>query len=749
MTISQSETTQSTTPQSGGKSSTEAVELWNSPSSDYITAGQTAERARISSRVPTVASVESAGHETSIPQLAKSAVESEAPIPQLEVENSTVDTSTVSPDETDDADGTGSPFVDDGSDRGRVFTIQTALVHPVTALQIITPEAVDAATHRRGVSKAAWIVHDRDIHTAQSAARSAEPGVQAGDTKNPHVHIVEAHPNVTTVSAVAKAYGIEASYVRVAKGKKAFELCCQYLTHEHPHQLGHGKRLYERDEIHFHSFDLNEALDKLAEEQAAKASKGDSSAVDELVLRIQEEGLTLRQAKEADPLSFSKAYSRMEKARDVYLRTAPMPPQRTNYYFGGASRTGKSALARLFAEALARSLYPDLDADEAIYMVGRPSVAFQGYEGQPICIWDDYRPVSMIAALGGSRDSVWPALDLHPQRIQVNKKHGAVTLTNSINIITGIQSYRQFLDSLAGEYVDASGTMHTSEDKMQAYGRMPFVAEVTPEVVELYVNAGFADGTRALESYTAIGHMRASMRDVMSAISAVPDDQRDAVRSGIGDQMLGSMVRAHLSYQPDHAAVETDDAIAAIMSGVTVLDPSEIVVNPAKTILDRIAAHEAELLDEILPVRADLKTVPTDAWSGRDKDRYGTSLRRLKAWKTTYRELRTGLTEPAIRADLNAYLQPIVDGYSVTMGKPYGVLINDPHDVDDALGVYGVNSTTGFYVTGDPHSDAAPLTFEDLPAALRPGRFTNEQIDLTRWEARFRHRAPSSPVQAY
>lgn len=520
MDVSQGETSPSNTPRIDGKEASKPVELWNASSPTTVSAVQGTKRARISSRVPTVATVESAGHETPIPQLAKSTVEFEAPIPQLDAPNSTVGALTVSSDGTPDDPDDAPDLPGDGDARGRVFTIQTALVHPVSGRQIVTADEVDAATHRKGVSKAAWIVHDRDIHTTASAARSAEPHAREGGVKNTHAHIVEAHPNVATVTSVAKAYGIEERFVRVAKGRKAFDLCCQYLTHEHPHQRGHGKELYERDEVRFHGFDFATTLDALAEEQAAKAAKEKLTDVDELAMSVLTEGMTVAEAREADPLAFSRGRDRIRKMRSEYLDKQPPPASRINFYIHGPGGIGKDLLAK----ALARVLAADEVAAgrQPYFTVGGDNVGFEGYDGEPVVIWEDARPGKMIRAVGG-RGDLFSVLNPYPERVAVNVKHSSTQLVNRINIISGPDDHETFLNALAGEYTDKFGTAHRAENADQAWRRFPIIIPVREDEFDLLVNRGFLHGTREFREFEHYRNLRQNMQKGLRRLEVISD----------------------------------------------------------------------------------------------------------------------------------------------------------------------------------------------------------------------------------
>lgn len=80
-------------------------------------------------------------------------------------------------------------------------------------------------------------------------------------------------------------------------------------------------------------------------------------------------------------------------------------------------------------KALARALYPELDDDEDIFFtIGAKNATFEGYDGQPVIIWDDRRDYSLLEELGG-RENVFNVFDTIPQNLRQNIKYGSVKLT--------------------------------------------------------------------------------------------------------------------------------------------------------------------------------------------------------------------------------------------------------------------------------------------------------------------------------
>ncbi|GEE02257.1 hypothetical protein nbrc107696_27030 [Gordonia spumicola] len=518
----------------------------------------------------------------------------------------------------------------------RVFSAMQYHRNPATGEVMFTQEQLDAglAALADRLFRWAYIWHDRD--------RLVEVDAGTGDAvccgiKGLHAHLVlwvadgdGARPTIRTVS---DAFEIPSAKVRVPNevdeiekragrgaAEKVFFDLCEYLPHESRgsgaipgiHQLDRhylvdktqpgkpGKYQYGRGRV-VANFHFGRALDThMATRHNAATDGGTAAQLSKLYQAVGNGSMNLRQVREAEPaIYFAKGtIAHLQKCRDDYLLNAPLPPFRTNYYIGGAARTGKSTVAQLFARALARTLYPDLTEDEAIYMVGRPGVAFQSYDGQPIVIWDDYRPLSIIEAVGGDvrqRDSIWPVLDISPKRVEVNKKFGAVTLLNAVNIITGIQSYGEFLDGLAGEYTDKkTGARVEVEDKNQAYGRFPFVSEVTPETISFYLNRGFAGRSGSYQDFDPVARIKANMARVIDALDALPTEEaKEQFRLAAGQKMLGGMVQAHLELRSAPEALTVDGALAELEATTVVQTADDIAAEDAENERQRAAAEAA------------------------------------------------------------------------------------------------------------------------------------------------------------
>ena len=344
--------------------------------------------------------------------------------------------------------------------KARIFNIMQYEKHPETGEILLTEEKIKDAVAHRTIRRWAYICHDKDVYSALDEEQNPEH--IKGETKPRHWHIViEMGTNQAEIGTIAKWFGIAENFVNVAKGKGAFLDCVQYLTHEGEKQQQLGKRLYEDSEVKAkEGFDFRRELDERAERKARYGV--DLSDKDALRNEILYHGMTLREAMEKEPLLYQDDFSYLEKCRLKYITTvSKMPKARINYYVQGRGGIGKGLISKAIARALIdKTGY--MQDDDIFFEVGADKTSFEGYDGQPVIIWNDCRAFTLLQKLGG-RENVFNVFDLFPPDIRQNIKYGSVRLTNIINIVNSVQDYKEFLDGLAGEYKTKDGTLQTRE----------------------------------------------------------------------------------------------------------------------------------------------------------------------------------------------------------------------------------------------------------------------------------------------
>ena len=392
--------------------------------------------------------------------------------------------------------------------KSRIFNVMQYEKHPETGEVLLTEERIKDALAHRTIKRWAYICHDQDVYSALDEEHSPEH--KKGEVKPRHWHIViEMGSNAIEIGVIAKWLGIKDNYVNVAKGSGAFLDCVQYLTHEDDKQQGLGKRLYDDEKV-VANFDFRTELNKRAERKA-KYGK-DLSERDLIRHRVLYEGLTLRQLMRENALAYQEDYSTLDRFRD----RAPLPSTRINYYVSGAGGIGKGLICR----AIARSLYPDIEDDIDIFFeVGAKGAAFEGYDGQPVIIWNDRRAYDLLQELGG-RGNLFNVFDTHPARGKQNIKYGSVNLCNAVNIVNSVQPFLEFLDGLAGEYTAKDGTKQEAEDKTQSYRRFPFIIPLHDEDFDLLINKGFYENSTEFQQYIEYLGIRGSMKRIAEVCGA-------------------------------------------------------------------------------------------------------------------------------------------------------------------------------------------------------------------------------------
>lgn len=424
--------------------------------------------------------------------------------------------------------------------KSRIFNVMQYACHPETGQVLLTEDKIKDALAHRTIKRWAYICHDADVYSALDEEQN--PLHIKGHTKPKHWHIViEMGSNQVEVSVIARWLGIADNFVSVAKGTGAFLDCVQYLTHEDDKQQGLGKRLYEDSKVKA-NFDFRYELDARAERKARYGK--DLNDRDRIRNEVLLHGMTLREVVEKYPLIYQEDFTYLEKCRLRYISTiSKMPQARINYYIEGRGGIGKG----LISKAIARSLIDrdgTMDDDDIYFEVGADKASFEGYDGQPVIIWNDCRAYTLLTKLGG-RENVFNVFDPFPPKIKQNIKYGSVRLSNIINIVNSVQSYREFLDGLAGEYKDKSGEVQRAEDKGQSYRRFPFFLVLHEEDYDLGMNMGVFDGTREYEQYRIYMGLRGNM-------------QRIAERCGDNHVLYNMITRKAL--QPvveHHAELET------------------------------------------------------------------------------------------------------------------------------------------------------------------------------------------------
>lgn len=375
--------------------------------------------------------------------------------------------------------------------RSRIFMITQYEYNPKTGEDLNFNETViRKGLEAREDSLQAWayIRHDKDVYNQDDDIPEDK---EIGDNRPAHWHVMLQFKNAVEISGIARDFGVSENYVERWQGQGAFLTGIQYLTHEHPRQYQDlGKHKYEREEVKFASEEIAqhywERLDDRTEKLINTLPKAE--LIEKLMKKINSGEYDLDDVYQKEKSLFNEQEALFKRARRNYLAKKPIPTVRSNYYITGNGGAGKSVAAK----AMARSLFPSLPDEKIFFTVGDGRVAFDRYDGQPVIIWDDWRAKDLLSKF--DRGTVWKIFAINPEKISLSVKYGEINLTNTVNIITSVQKFQDFIDELAGEYVDRNRTKHKKEDKTQGYRRFPVFIEVTKQSLDIYVSQALSDG---------------------------------------------------------------------------------------------------------------------------------------------------------------------------------------------------------------------------------------------------------------
>lgn len=416
--------------------------------------------------------------------------------------------------------------------------------NPVTGESLnFNKNIIDYAIQQRADSlKAyAYIRHDKCLYNSEDVI---PPGKDVGDVRPPHWHVLLQFKNAVNLDALARSFNVPSNLVKVMRGAGAFLDGIQYLTHEDPKQWEEkGKTRYSREEVFFASQKVAnywwDVLDSRTEKRIELPSKEIYKSIHKKLI---EGKIDLDEAYNINAEVFNENEALFKKARRNAIKHMPLPVVRSNYYISGPGGAGKTVAAK----ALARSLFPDIPDEKLFFVIGDKKVAFDDYNGEPVIIWDDWRPEELLSTF--DRGLVWKIFSINPERVSLNVKYGDVTLVNTINIVTSVIPFMEFIDKLSAKYKDIHGTIHPEEDKGQGYRRFPMFIEVTPQSLDLFVSQAMAGGERSL--YEPVLRVETIMTDLA---------QNQTLENC--QKVMAPVVRVGTAIQAKHGSMQTEQPI--------------------------------------------------------------------------------------------------------------------------------------------------------------------------------------------
>ena len=397
--------------------------------------------------------------------------------------------------------------------KSRIFNCLQYEKNPKTGADLHFSEAnILKCVAHKSITRYAYIRHDKDTVTEWDieTGKGAYTEADLGKPKGVHWHIVlETSKGLMPVSTIAKWLGIPESMVEVPKGRGAFIDCVEYLRHSDIKQELKGKYVYAADEVKA-NFDWETEVTEMVLRKT-KYEKPLSQA-DFLKNEVLYNGMRLSEVQDRYPSIYMKEQTVFDRLRMKYLtEKAPLPVSRVNFYIEGKSGYGKDTMAR----SIARGLFSDMAGknDEDIFFeIGGDKVTFDGYDGQPVIIWSEFRADTFVRTLGGY-ETVLGAIDIIPKNNRHHKKFGAVKLVNAMNIVTSTQPYAEFLRGLIPE---------TDPDPSQANRRFPLIIPIHMKDFDILINSGYLDAD-TYSDYTAYRNIVGSFGEMARRLNARPE----------------------------------------------------------------------------------------------------------------------------------------------------------------------------------------------------------------------------------
>lgn len=395
--------------------------------------------------------------------------------------------------------------------KARTFNIMQYEVHPKTGEPLLDEDTIKIALAHKSIKRWAYIAHDKDVYSERDEAD--DPEHKAGDVKPKHWHIVCWCNGAVEISVIARWFGIPENFIDVPKGQGAFLDCVEYLTHEHEDQQLLGKQLYPDEAVHASpGFNFREEIDARIERRM-KYGK-DLSPIEQLRREVLYNGMSLSAARKKSPIDFMNDISTLEKHRRRYLnKYMEMPKVRINIYIEGSGGIGKGLISRALAQQLAN---PDdtLPDDEVYFEVGSGKTTFEGYDGQPVMIWNDCRAETLLDKFG-DRENVFNFFDTHPPKTAQNIEFDYTIPKNCINIINSVQSWKKFIEVLSDEYTNKT-EKHPAEDVSQSQRRFPLFLVLHEKDIDMGINKGVFFGTREYDQYIITRGIQGNAQRIVS-----------------------------------------------------------------------------------------------------------------------------------------------------------------------------------------------------------------------------------------
>lgn len=424
--------------------------------------------------------------------------------------------------EKEKADGKGRRY--------RNFKIVQFLQNPETGEELLDVEKFHKMLMMsKKVSKYAFILHDKDCLTYYQGGECKYYKDELGNKvkKEKHIHCYIAFKNACTVKSISKALNIPEFLIKVANGgKKAETEIIRYFLHKTKEAKKALKHEYDESEL-VANFDFVteekkelttvEVFDDLVDQIGAmyfKATNDGSMSFADVDNELRGERFikhlnfenVLEQLMNETELSEEEMIEKLRKK--VWVRWCKKIEQgeknftknfdkyrdKQTILICGLGGSGKTTLAKEIA-----MLETNWNESKTFRVGGRGTFLDGLTPRHDIITFDDKRSYEILEGLGG-RGTMLTFFDPYPTETQkFNVKYSSVTPYFKLAIVTTVEVPCQFLNGLAGTFVDKTGSFRESEDVGQIYRRFSKIVRIYKRELEIYISADRANAVADLD----------------------------------------------------------------------------------------------------------------------------------------------------------------------------------------------------------------------------------------------------------
>ena len=344
------------------------------------------------------------------------------------------------------------------------------------------------------IGRYAYILHDKDTYLLEDEME--DPNHKANTPKPAHWHIfIELKTNRRSKEAIAKWFYVPIFCVNGLKGRNVAFNTIEYFLHKTYSAQAEQKHQYDEIEVKS-NFNWQEFVNEKYQRYIKCKEREKNTSLEYIKYLISQEGISFKQINKKYPLLCSNEFHILQRLRSQYLISKmPVPNLRINFYICGKGGIGKGLMSR----AIARALFPNIENDDEIFFeVGTNGVTFDGYDGQPVIIWNDRRYKELLKELGGKK-GLFNTFDSHPSTSYQNVKFSMTALRNKINIVNSVQPYKDFINGLVLAHSELDET--ENEDPTQSFRRFPFIIEVHENNFDLFCNKKFCFNVGTFDQY--------------------------------------------------------------------------------------------------------------------------------------------------------------------------------------------------------------------------------------------------------